>query len=125
MRALCSRFSMVLLYDTKRIHFNAKLRHFVRIVYLILRVYVTSCRHEHAFRHRPHTDGKQHLATVKAAQFAHQDTAAAAPRAPSGLAGLRPWKEVAYKLLGKADEAAQKKARRIHAKAIESLSISA
>lgn len=35
------------------------------------------------------------------------------------------WKEIAYKLLGKADEAAQKKARRIHAKAIESLSISA
>lgn len=35
------------------------------------------------------------------------------------------WKEVAYKLLGNADEAAQKKARRIHAKAIESLSISA
>ena len=35
------------------------------------------------------------------------------------------WKEVAYKLLGKANEAAQKKARRIHAKAIESLSISA
>lgn len=35
------------------------------------------------------------------------------------------WKEVAYKLLGKADEAAQKKARRIHAKAIESLGVSA
>lgn len=32
------------------------------------------------------------------------------------------WKEVAYKLLGKADEAAQKKARRIHTKAIKSLS---
>ena len=34
------------------------------------------------------------------------------------------WKEVAYKLLGKSDDAAQKKARRIHAKAIESLSVS-